>query len=164
MTPITIHPLAVSQLHRRAFNLFSLAAALLVFISLTLAPAFAVEIPTDDEQDVLVRSTLMTFNDANMTNNYSILLAKASKQFQAQFTAERLSNSFEPLRVSGLFFESAVTDDYDSQEKASIDSDGALVLAGVIKGEEVQVKYSMRFIQNGTQWKLLGINVNVKKV
>ena len=57
-----------------------------------------------------------------------------------------------------------MTDDYDSQEKASIDSDGALVLAGVIKGDEVRVKYSMRFIQNGTQWKLLGINVNMKKV
>jgi hypothetical protein len=39
------------------------------------------------------------FNDANMTGNYAVLHAKASKQFQSQFSAEQLSTAF------GLMFD-----------------------------------------------------------
>ena len=136
----------------------------LVFLSaMSLTQAYAIDLPTDDEQDVLVRTTLMTFNDANMTGNYSVLLAKASKQFQEQMTPEKLAAAFESFRSKGLFFESIVTDDYESQQKAKLDSEGALVLAGEFKNDEVQVKYKLRFAQNNNVWKVIGIDVDAKK-
>lgn len=139
-------------------------ATLLLLTVTLLSPASAVDIPTDDERDVLVRTTLMTFNDANMTNNYSVLYAKASKQFRSQLTIEKLTTAFEPFRKDELFFESIITDEYDSQEKAKLDSEGALVLNGVFKDDELQIKFKLRFIQNEEKWKLLGINVDVKKM
>ncbi len=45
-----------------------------------------------------------------------------------------------------------------------IDQEGALVLAGMIKTDDMQVKYRLRFVQNGRFWKLLGINVDAKKL
>ena len=126
---------------------------------LSFAPAFAADIPSDDDQDVLIRSTLMTFNDANMTNNYAVLFAKASQQFQSQFTPEKMQAAFEPFRKSELYFEDVVTADYDSYEKATFDGEGALVLAGVFKTDSLQVKYRIRYIQNKKVWKRLGINV-----
>ncbi len=127
------------------------------------APAFAADIPNDDDQDVLIRTTLMTFNAANMTNNYSVFVAKASKQFQSQFTADKMASAFEAFRKNELYFEDVVTADYDSYEKAKIDNDGALVLAGVFKTDDMEVKYRLRFIQNNKIWKVAGINVDATR-
>jgi len=138
--------------------------ALLILAAVSLRPAHAIQIPSDDEQDVLVRTTLMTFNDANMTGNYAVLLAKSSKQFQTQITAEKLASAFEAFRTNELFFENAVNARRDSAEKPSIDPEGALVLAGMLKTGDMQVKYRLRFVQNGKLWKLLGINVDAKKL
>jgi hypothetical protein len=155
--------MSTSLRYGRSFDLIGFAIALLI-LAVSLAPARAAEIPSDDEQDVLVRTTLMTFNDANMTGNYSVLLAKASKQFQSQVTDDKLAAAFEGFRTNELFFESVVADDYESADKAKIDSDGVLTLAGVFKDDDVQVKYRLRFVENGKVWKLLGINVDVKKL
>jgi hypothetical protein len=142
----------------------SVFVAVLVLVACSLQPARAVQIPSDGEQDVLVRTTLMTFNDANMTGNYAVLMAKASRQFQSQITVEKLSSAFEPFRNNELFFEGAVDAHYDPSEKPTIDADGALVLIGMVKTDEMQLKYRLRFVQNGKTWKLLGINVDAKKL
>jgi hypothetical protein len=142
----------------------SVFVALLILAAASLQPAHAIQIPSDGEQDVLVRTTLMTFNDANMTGNYAVLLAKASRQFQSQITVEKLASAFEPFRNSELFFENAVTVHCDPSDKPTIDQEGALVLTGVLKTDDMQVKYRLRFVQNGKAWKLLGINVDAKKL
>ena len=147
----------------RSLGRVGVFVALLILAAVSLQPARAIQIPSDDEQDVLVRTTLMTFNDANMTGNYAVLLAKSSRQFQTQITADKLSSAFEPFRTNELFFESAVDAHRDSSEKPTIDQEGALVLTGMIKTDDMQVKYRLRFVQNGKQWKLLGINVDAKK-
>jgi hypothetical protein len=136
----------------------------LILAAAWLAPARAIQIPSADDQDVLIRTTLMTFNDANMTGNYAVLLAKASRQFQSQVTADKLSAAFEPFRNNELFFESVVDAHRDSAQKPTIDSEGALVLVGVLKSDDMQVKYRLRFVQNGKAWKLLGINVDARKL
>src|ERR1700749_5094973 len=141
----------------------NLGVCIVAFFALAIAwvvPAFAADIPDDDAQDVLIRTTLLTFNDANMTNNYAVMLARSSKQFQSQFTADKMATAFESFRTKKLFFEEVATDEYDSSEDAKIDKEGALVLAGVFKGDELQIKYNLRFVKNDDAWKLLGINVD----
>ena len=145
-------------------NLVTCVVALFALAIAWVSPAFAADIPDDDSQDVLIRTTLMTFNDANMTGNYAVLAAKASKQFQAQLPVDKLASAFESFRKNELFFEGVVSADYDSYEKASFDSDGALVLAGVFKTSDIQVKYRLRFVQDGKAWKILGINVDADKL
>ena len=148
----------------RSFGRVSVFVAFLVVAAVSLAPAHAIQIPSDGEQDVLIRTTLTTFNDANMTGNYAVLLAKASRQFQSQITAEKLATAFAPFRTNELFFEGAVSAHCDPSDKPTIDSEGALVLVGVLKTDDMQVKYRLRFVQNGKIWKLLGINVDAKKL
>jgi hypothetical protein len=134
-------------------SLFALAIA-------SIPSAFAADIPSDHEQDVMIRSTLAAFNDANMTNNYTVLMAKASRQLQSQATPEKLQTTFAQFRDNQLFFEDIVTASRDSSETAMIDHEGVLVLAGTFKTDEMKVKYRLRFAQNAKVWKLLGINVN----
>jgi hypothetical protein len=163
MRSISSYPINISDFSRRPFDLAAWIASLLLLIAVSL-PALAAEIPSDDEQDVLIRTTLLTFNDANMTGNDTVLLAKASKQFQAQYSAEQVFAAFEAFRKNELFFEEVATAEYDSYEKAKFDSEGALVLAGVFKTDELQVKYRLRFVQNNKVWKFLGINVDASKI
>ena len=138
-----------------------LIAAFLMLASF--APANAASVPSDDEQEILIRTTLMTFNDANMTGNYSVLLAKASKEVQAQVSIEKLFETFKPFRTNKLFFEDIIYEDYDSYEDAKFDADGALVLVGVFKSDSMKVKYRLRFIKNDSVWKWLGINADVEQ-
>jgi hypothetical protein len=154
----------ISRLTRRSLALAGIVIASLMIAGAFLAPAYAADIPSDDEQDVLIRSTLASFNDANMTGNYSVFLAKGSKQLQQQVTVDKVAAAGEVFRRNKLFFESIVTDDYESYEKAVIDQQGALVLAGAFKGNTMEVTYKLQFVQNDNEWKLLGINVNAKRI
>ena len=135
-------------------------ASLFALAIMSIPSAFAAEIPSEREQDVMIRSTLAAFNDANMTNNYTVLMAKASRQLQSQVTPEKLQTVFAQFRENQLFFEDIVTASRDSSETAMIDNEGVLVLAGTFKTDEMKVKYRLRFAQNAKVWKLLGINVN----
>jgi hypothetical protein len=149
----------------RLFNpgrLLAVAIALIALTMVTFQPVRAADIP-DDDQDAMIRTTLVTFNDANMTNNYSVFLAKASTELQSQTTVDKLATAFEGIRKNELFFEDVITADYDSYEKAKIDNDGALVMAGVFKTDDMEVKYNLRYIQNNKIWKLLGINVTATR-
>jgi hypothetical protein len=154
----------ISRLKRRTLALAGIIIALMLITGAYLAPAYAADIPSDDEQDVLIRSTLASLNDANMTGNYAVFFAKASKQFQEQVSMDKLASGAENFRQNKLFFESIVTDDYASYDKAVINQQGALVLAGVFKGDAMQVTYNLQFVQNDNEWKLLGFTVNAKKI
>ena len=145
-------------------RLVVLALITAVAISGAFTQAKAAPLPSDDEQEILIRTTLMTFNDANMTGNYSVLHAKASKELQAQLSIEKLFETFKPFRTNRLFFEDIVYEDYDSYEDAKFDSDGALVLAGVFKTDRVKVSYRLEFVNNDAIWKWSGIRVNADKL
>ena len=145
-------------------RLVVLALITAVAISGAFTQAKAASLPSDDEQEILIRTTLMTFNDANMTGNYSVLHAKASKEVQAQLSIEKLFETFKPFRTNRLFFEDIVYEDYDSYEDAKFDSDGALVLAGVFKTDRVKVSYRLEFVNNDAIWKWSGIKVNADKL
>jgi hypothetical protein len=142
-----------------------LATAIVALFAVTfvyLAPAFAINIPDDDDQDILIRATLMTFNDASLSGNYSVFMAKASKEFQAQFTAEKMASAFESFSKNKVDLGDVVTADYDSYEKARLDGN-ALVLVGVFKTDDFEVKYNLRFLQNDDAWKVSSINVDATR-
>jgi len=61
-----------SRLKRQTLALAGIIIALMMIAGAFLAPAYAADIPSDDQQDVLIRSTLASFNDANMTGNYAV--------------------------------------------------------------------------------------------
>ena len=124
--------------------------------------ASAQSAPSKDDQELLVKTTLLTFNDANLSGNYSVFMAKASKEFQSQFTAEKMAAAFESFSKGKLDMSDVVTADYDSYEKARIDGT-ALVLVGVFKTDNLEVKYNLRYLQNDGEWKVSSINVDATR-
>jgi len=135
-------------------------ASLFALAFLSIPSAFAADIPSERDQDVMIRSTLASFNDANVANNYTVFMAKASRQLQAQVTPEKLQTIFGSFRDKQMFFDDIVTATRVSSEPTKIDEEGVLVLAGAFKTDEMKVTYRLRFVMNAKVWKLLGINVN----
>ena len=136
---------------------FAISLALYAF-----APVQAATIPSDDEQEILIRTTLMTLNDANLTGNYSVLYDKSAKVFRDQMSAEKLSAGFKVFRDKKVNLDSVVIEDIDSTSKPTIDSDGVLQLKGKFKDDTKQIRFDLKYVQEGELWKLIGINVNYK--
>lgn len=148
------------------FNAASWIARLLLLATLCLTaaqPAWSAKVPSDNEQEILIRTTLMTFNDANLTGNYAVLHAKTSREFQAQFSIDDLAKAFQKYRDLAINIESIVADDIASSEDATIDKNGILSLVGAFKDDEKRIRYKLRFVQNKGEWKLLAIDVKYRE-
>ena len=123
----------------------------------------AASLPTDDEQEILIKTTLMTFNDANLTDNYTVLYDKSAKIFRDQMSAQKLTETFKVFREKKVNLESVVIDDIDSSSKPKIDSDGVLQLKGRFKDDEKRIRFDLKYIQESGIWKMVDINVNYKE-
>src|SRR6266850_2731298 len=53
------------------------------------------KVPSERALETLVKTSLLSFNDANMTGNYTVLHARLSKPFREQFPPERLKETFK---------------------------------------------------------------------
>src|SRR5690242_21693488 len=73
-------------------RLFALIAALIALA----APARAENtVPSAQLQEILIKTSLLTLNDANITGNYAVLHAKLAKPFRDQFTPDKLKQAFK---------------------------------------------------------------------
>ena len=134
-------------------------SALSVCFVVASSAAFAVSVPSAVDQEILVKTSLLTFNDANLTGNYTVLNAKGSKPFREQVTPDKLKAGFQVfvdkhIDISGIAAKPNVTDE------AKIDDEGTLIIAGSIKiSDSFKVSYTLKYIQSDGEWKMIGINV-----
>ncbi len=150
------------MIYNRLCGRNSLGAIMLALAMSLVTPAFSATLPTDNEQEILVKTTLMTFNDANLTGNYSVLFDKSSKAFRSQVTAEKLSEAFKVFRTKNVNLESIVADEIDSSKDPKIDGDGVLRLTGRFKDEDKKISFDLKFVNEDGVWKILGLNVKYK--
>jgi hypothetical protein len=107
----------------------------------------------------LIRSTLLTLNDANRSGNYSVLRDLASPGFQAKNTAADLALAFTDLRrrTFDLFGVALIAPQLTAAPV--IDPEGRLRLAGIFPTRPLQIKFDLMFVVHAEQWKLFGIAV-----
>lgn len=119
------------------------------------------EVPTDRALEALVKGSLLTLNDANVTGNYSVLHAKLSRRFREQFSVEKLRAAFKQFRVENTDYDiiAAMRPTYDP--KPVIDGDGKLVVKGTFPTEPSRVRFDLEFIPSEGEWKLIAIQVKM---
>jgi hypothetical protein len=119
------------------------------------------KVPSERALEALVKTTLLTFNDANVTGNYEVFHAKLSKPFREQFPVERLARRFQEFNKKHVDFDivAALKPSYDPAPK--VDDDGKLLVKGYFPTEPLQVHFNLEFIPSDGEWKLISINVKV---
>jgi hypothetical protein len=138
--------------------LVRILAALALLVGATSAQAQN-KVPSANALESLVKATLLSFNDANVTDNYTVFHAKLSKPFRDQFPPEKLEKVFADFRKKQIDVESiaALKPEYDP--KPAVDGDGRLVVKGLFPTEPMQLYFALEFIPSDGDWKLIGIDV-----
>jgi len=119
------------------------------------------KVPSERGLEALVKATLLTFNDANVTGNYEVFHAKLSKPFREQFPVERLARRFQEFNKKNIDFDviAALKPDYDPAPK--VDDEGRLLVKGHFPTEPLRVNFDLAFIPSDGEWKLISINVKI---
>jgi hypothetical protein len=107
----------------------------------------------------LIRSTLLTLNDANRSGNYSVLRDLAAPDFQAKNSAADLAESFADLRRRKFDLFAAALVAPELAAAPALDAKGMLRLTGHFPTRPQQINFDLLFANVGGQWRLFGIAV-----
>lgn len=145
-------------MHKRTLiAIFSSASALIAANA-----ALAQSMPGPQAREIMIKATLMTFNDANLTDNYEVFDALASKPFADQFSPAKLSETFKPFRDQNVDIAAIVSYPPVEDPPAVIDANGYLQLKGYFKTDPSYVAYDMSFTgEKDGVWRVVALNVHV---
>lgn len=145
---------------------FRWVAAVVMLAALASAKALdkaqALDMPSPFVQEVLVKSILVTLNDAVAADNFTVFHARISKPFREQFPPEKLRAIFKDLIEKHAVFDAVVASPVVSDEEAKIDEQGVLRLKGHFDTAPKKVKYQLGFIPSDGLWKLSGVTIDIE--
>ena len=122
-------------------------------------------VPSEEEAKRLALDSLLAFNKAVQGKNFDSFYAQVAKLWQAQTTAAKLKEIFQPFIAQGADADispiARLAPDFDS--KPAIDEDSFLVLKGSYPTQPNKVFFELKYLYEEGAWKLVGINVNLKK-
>ena len=122
------------------------------------APAPQQPVPVGVEQALyLIRSILLTLNDANRSGNYSVMRDLAAPDFQARNTAADLALIFADLRRRNFDLYGAALLAPQLSAVPAVDADNRLRLTGFFPTRPQQINFDLSFQVVGGQWRLFGI-------
>ncbi len=145
----------------RSVRIFGIAVAAAAG-ALWTASAHAQKPPEPVQQEILIKTTLLSFNDANVTQNYTVLHSKLSKQFRDQFSPERLKEVFKPFVEQKIDIDLIAAKAPIPSKDAEVDDRGVLSLNGHFDTKPSHVFYDLGYVMSDGEWKPIKINVNVK--
>ena len=139
----------------------AILGAMFVSVSVMAAPSSDQKPPGPVPMEVLIKSTLLSFNDANITGNYSVLHAKLSRPFRDQFSPERLKETFQSFARQNINFDIIAAMRPVLTEDPRIDDRGALLARGYFDTSPNRVTFVLDFIQSEGDWRPINIHVKV---
>jgi hypothetical protein len=133
-------------------------AAMTTFAALAQSPA----LPTPKIEEVMVKTSLLTLNDANLTGNYNVLYAKMARPFRERFSSDTLKQAFKSF--AGHHIDAIAGMAIVSTENPEIDARGQLLLRGYFDTTPSRLTYELDFAMSEDEWKLVAIDVKVRSI
>ena len=119
------------------------------------------QVPPPKPLEALVKATLMTLNDANLTGDYRVFHARLSEPFRRQVTPQQLKQSFREFhdKYVDIDIVCALVPVFD--QPPHVDAEGKLIVHGFFPTEPTRVNFGLEFIPSDGEWKLISINVKI---
>ena len=142
-----------------------IARLVAVVVMLLAVPAAQAQnkLPTERGLEALVKSSLLSFNDANVTGNYTVFHAKLSKPFRQQFSPERLKETFKEFAEKDIDIDIIAAMKPTYEPAPMIDDNGKLIVKGSFPTEPARVVFELDFIPSDAEWRLVRINVKTTR-
>lgn len=137
-------------------------AAAMTFAPFAQSPALAQSPvpPTPKVEEVMVKTSLLTLNDANLTGNYNVLYAKMARPFRERFSSDTLKQAFKSF--AGHHIDALAGMPIVSISEPRIDTNGILLLRGYFDTTPSRLSYELDFAVSEGEWKLIAIDVKVR--
>ena len=110
----------------------------------------------------MIKTSLLTLNDANITANYAVLHAKTAKPFREQFSPERLKQVFKGFSDQKVDWGMIATMTPVATSESKVDQRGALVLHGYFDTKPNRLFYQLEFLPSEGEWKPSKLYVNLR--
>ncbi len=128
------------------------------------APRPQVVMPDAEKIVLLVRTTLLTLNDALRTGNYTVLRDKGAPGFRDANSAARLGQIFSSLAASGLDLSVVAVMTPQLSEAPVLDqAQGTLNLKGYFPTKPTQIDFEVLYQSVGGHWQVFGLSVQPAK-
>jgi hypothetical protein len=124
--------------------------------------AYAQNMPSKEDQELLVKTTLLTFNDANLTGDYSVLRAKSSKPFRDKFDEGKLKEIFKDFVDKKVDISIVAIKPAIPSADGAIDKNSVLKLSGSFATQPKILKYELEYSVSEGVWKTYGIHVSTE--
>ncbi|HEV2842943.1 MAG TPA: TIR domain-containing protein [Chthoniobacterales bacterium] len=112
------------------------------------------------EHSALARDTLLAFNNAVQEKSFAgFYREQTSPTFRKQFSLEKFSAAFQVFIEKGYDISNIAKAEPVFDPAPAVDSDGVLVLKGHYATRPNKVTFLLRYLREGSRWKVLGINV-----
>ena len=133
----------------------------LLLVSLAL-PTEAQKAPPEKELKTMVRNSLIAFNDAVQEKNFAgFHKHELATVFRDQMPVEKFTTVFKEFLDKGYDISNIAKSEPVFDEPAKIDSNGVLVLKGSYPTKPNKVIFTLKYLQEKSAWKMVGINVQV---
>lgn len=118
-------------------------------------------LPTDGELQYLVRETMLSFNNALQTEDFSEFYSNVSKQWQKQTSADAMKSSFQSFidgeaNISEIRDMTAELQDKKTRKQAGYN---LLDVKGKYDTSPIDTTFDLSYIAEGGEWKLFKIQV-----
>ncbi len=117
-------------------------------------------LPTPFVEEVMVKTSLLTFNDANLTGNYAVMYAKMAKPFRDRFSVDTLKQAFKVF--AGKHIDTIAAMPIVPTSPAKFASNGSLMLRGYFDTTPSRLSYELDFAVSEGELKLIAIDVKVR--
>ncbi len=123
------------------------------------------KIPMPDQYKVnlLIRTTLIAFSQANETGNYSVLRDLSSPRFQLFNSNARLVEAFAKIRQRKLDLSPIIFYTPKLVRPPALQKDGLLRTTGYFETKPERVHFDLGFRLVGNSWRLEALIVDVKR-
>jgi hypothetical protein len=118
-----------------------------------------VAVPDANKLAILIHTSLIALNQANLTGNYSVLRDLGAPGFQQANPAAKLAEIFGHLRRQRLDLGPIVLFTPKLVRHPAIDERGLLTLSGFFETQPQRVEFDLLFQPVGGDWRLFGIRV-----
>jgi hypothetical protein len=127
-------------------------------------PASGLKVPSDQALTIMIKSILITYNDANLSGNYSVLRDLASPAFREANSPSALAEIFKDNREKNINIAPILLFQPKLLRKPEIDADGDLVLEGFFDTRPDQVRFLIVYRAVEGAWQLFALRVTAKTV
>jgi hypothetical protein len=118
------------------------------------------KVPPDKELKAQVFDSLFAFNQAVLKKDFSKFhQERLAAEFRKQFPLEKFSAAFQVFIDKGYDISNIAKSEPVFDGAPAIDSDGLLVVKGHYPTRPNKVTFKLTYLQEGSAWKLMGINV-----